>query len=269
MTESTIFRTIKNWSLTAVLGSALTLCPLAAQAVGLSIGAGGTVNLDVGTIDLGCGDLVIDGNLNLDSGTYDNVSAVVINSGGMLNGNSGTINLSGGWSNNGGTTNPGNSQVTFGTDCGANTISVSGNSSFSSMTVQTNNGRQITFEAGSTTSVLDNLIMNGAGDENNSANLLKVRSSSPGNPAFLMVEGNYAINKVDVQDNHASLPGEWINLGLAENFDSIDGPGNLRWFQSGVAAVNSVPIPTLSEWTLALLALLMLGMGMFRTRRLV
>jgi hypothetical protein len=184
-------------------------------------------------MDLGCGDLIVNGTLNLNTGAYTNVDNVVINSGGIINGNSGAINLSGDWTNNGGTTNPGSSQVTFDTACGTDTINVVGDSSFWNLTVQTTTGRQITFEAGSTTTTLGHLIMNGAGDEENPANLLKIRSSSPGNPAYLVVNGTYAINKVDVQDNHATVPGEWIDFGHPEDFDSIDGPGNFRWFRSG------------------------------------
>src|SRR5690606_14263175 len=137
------------------------------------------------------------------------------------------------WSNNGGSTNPGSSQVTFNTDCSSDTINISGNSSFWNLSLQTTSGRQVTFAAGSTTMVDGHLIMNGAGDENNPANLLKIRSSSPGTPAYLLVNGPYAISKVDVRDNHATQPGEWINWGQPEVFDSIDGGGNFRWFRSG------------------------------------
>lgn len=233
MSEAFRIRPMKSWGLITLLVGFTAMAPAFVYAAGMSIGAGSTSSLAAGSIDLGCGDLVIDGTLNMNSGTYNNVASVIINNGGILNGNSGAINLSGNWTNNGGTTNPGSSQVTFNTDCSAGTINVSGNSSFWNLTVQTTTGRQITFEAGSTTTTLGLLTMNGAGDEDNPANLLKIRSSSPGSPAYLVINGSYVINKVDVQDNHATPPGEWVDFGPPEDFDSIDGPGNFRWFRSG------------------------------------
>lgn len=220
-------------TITAVFLTLIAFTPASLFAAGMTIGAGDAFSLDTGSVDLGCGDLIINGELNLDSGTFNNVDNVIINNGGTLNGNSGTINLSGDWTNNGGTTNPGSSQVTFNTDCSSDTINVVGDSSFWNLTLQTTTGRQITFEAGSTTTVNGHLILNGLGDENNPVNLLKIRSSSPGNPAFLIVNGTYVVNQVDVSDNHALLPGEWIDFGPPEDFDSIDGPGNFRWFRSG------------------------------------
>lgn len=201
-------------------------------AAGLTVGAGGTTSLANGSMDLGCGELVVEGTLNLDSGTLNNVDNVIIN-GGTINGGSGVINLSGDWTNNSGTTHPGSSQVTINTDCGSDPVTISGDSTFWNFTMQTGNGRQLNFEAGSNNTFDGHLVMNGAGDENNPANLLKIRSTSAGSPAYIFVNGTYAITRVDVSDNHAQLPGEWIDFGPPEDFDSIDGPGNFRWFRSG------------------------------------
>ena len=202
-------------------------------AAGLTVGAGGTTSLANGSMDLGCGDLVINGTLNLDSGTMKNVDNVVINSGGTFNGGTGLLTLSGNWTNNGGTTNPGSSQVTINTDCGSDAVTVSGDSTFWNFTMQTGSGRQLNFAAGSNNTFNGHLVLNGAGDENNPANLLKIRSTSAGSAAFIFVNGTYAISKVDVSDNHAEFPGEWVDWGYPEDFDSIDGPGNYRWFRSG------------------------------------
>ena len=76
------------------------------------------------------------------------------------------------------------------------------------------------------------MVLNGAGDENNPANLLKIRSTSAGSPALINVNGTYAISKVDVSDDPRSSRW-WIDFGYPEDFDSIDGPGNNRWFRSG------------------------------------
>ncbi len=218
---------------TALSAVLMSLTSVSVFASGLTIGAGGTTSLANGSMDLGCGDLVINGTLNLDSGTLSHVDNVVINGGGVLNGGTGTITMSGNWTNNGGTTNPGSSQVTINTDCGSDAVTVSGDSTFWNFTMQTGSGRQLNFQAGSNNTFNGYLVLNGAGDENNPANLLKIRSTSAGSPAFINVNGTYAISKVDVSDNHAQFPGEWIDFGYPEDFDSIDGPGNNRWFRSG------------------------------------
>ena len=97
---------------------------------GLTIGAGGAASLANGSMDLGCGDLVINGALNLDSGTLSHVDNVVINGGGVLNGGTGTITMSGNWTNNGGTANPGSSQVTINADATTTRVTVSGDWTF-------------------------------------------------------------------------------------------------------------------------------------------
>jgi hypothetical protein len=102
--------------------------------------------------------------------------------------------------------------------------------------MQTASGRQLNFGAGDTNTFNGMLTLNGAGDENNPANLLKIRSTSPGSQAYIFVGGPYAISKVDVQDNSALSPGGWIDFGYPEDFDSIDSGGNARWFRN--SAVN-------------------------------
>ncbi|HKX55994.1 MAG TPA: hypothetical protein VJN01_07835, partial [Xanthomonadales bacterium] len=85
-------------------------------AFGLTIGPNDIYSLAAGTTDLGCGDLIVEGVLNLDSGTFNNVRAVVIQPGGTVNGGTGTINKSGILTNQG-TFNEEDVQVNFIPDC--------------------------------------------------------------------------------------------------------------------------------------------------------
>lgn len=204
-------------------------------AAGITVGSGDTFNLNGGTVNLDCGDLVIEGTFNMGAGgTLNNVGSVIIN-GGAFNGDSGDINLSGDWLNTGGTFNGGTSQVTWNTGCSNATIHVSGDSDFYNLTVQTTTGRTIEFASGSTTRVSGQLTMNGLFP----ANLLQITSSSGGSPAFLIVTGSYTINQVNVRDNHALVPGEWIDFGDPEDFQSIDSGGNSRWFRNGATGPGS------------------------------
>jgi len=220
--------------LVAIAALFLPVAPVMAI-TSLYIPAATTVDLNSGSMDLDCGNLVLDGGtLNMDSGTLYNVGDVIINSG-TINLDSGTIYISGDWSNNGGTVNPGSaSQVTWSTtDCGTPDFSINGNSTFYNVTIQTNSGRMVTFQAGKTTTVNGHLVMNGDASSNFPNNLLKIRSSVNNSQSFLVVTGSYVINQVDVKDNNAQLPGLWIDFGTPASFQSIDSGNNYRWFRSG------------------------------------
>jgi hypothetical protein len=97
------------------------------------------------------------------------------------------------------------------------------------LTVQTVSGRMITFEAGSTTTVNGHLLLTGSYP----GNLLTIRSHIPGTQSFLVVTGTFVVTGVDVADNNAKLPGEWIDFGPPLAFQSIDSGNNYRWFRSG------------------------------------
>jgi transposase InsO family protein len=58
MIEASIIRTTKFFSLATLLGCSMAMLPYTAHAAGMTIGAGNTVNLADGTIDLGCGALI-------------------------------------------------------------------------------------------------------------------------------------------------------------------------------------------------------------------
>jgi hypothetical protein len=211
--------------------SAMAIAPVTA----LYIGPGATEDLNGGSMDLDCGDLVVDGTLNMDTGTLYNVGSVIINSGGTINLDDGTIYVTKDWKNNGGTVNPGaSSLVEWNTKCGTPNVKIIGDSTFFNLTLQTNSGRMLTFEAGATTSVNGHLLLQGGYP----GNLLKIRSHIPGTQSFLIVTGSYLITGVDVADNNANLPGQWIDFGAPIDFESIDSGNNYRWFRSGPGAAT-------------------------------
>lgn len=207
---------------------------------GLTVGSDDVFNLNGAMVDLDCGDLTIEGEFNMGAGgTLNNVGSVIID-GGTLNGDSGTFNVSGDWLNTGGTFDGGTSQVTWNTDCSSATINVSGDNDFYNMTVQTTTGREIQFAAGSTQTFAGHLVMNGTTRAVEGGDLLRI--SSTGGPAFFVVNGTYAIDRVNVSDNHALTPGEWVDFGHPEDFDSIDSGGNSRWFRNAPPGVDSFRI---------------------------
>lgn len=196
-------------------------------AQGITVGSGSALSLGSGQIDLGCGSLII-------------------LSGGQVDGGQGTINLSGNWSNSG-TFDPGSSTVNMadGSGCGS-PVTIAGNTTFHNLVITTNSGRQVNFAAGSTQTVTSALTLAGV-----AGNLLKIRSTTQGSPAFLDLTSTASqnIDYVDVQDNHAT--GLYLASGDPGRFNSVDSGGNLRWF------LNAGPtdIPTLSS--LGMLATLM------------
>ncbi len=197
------------------------------------VDSGDTCNLGGGTLNLECG------NLTLQSGA-------------TLNAGSGDILLSGNWDNQG-TFNRGSSSVVFNDSCGAaTTSSVTGETYFHNLTANTAAAHELQLASGQTQSMANALVLTGAQNQ-----LLKIRSSAPGAPAYFMLAqgGSQTIDYVDVQDNHAPYSGQWLAPNAPEYFNSVNSGGNFRWFRIGLAHQS---IPTLPGLGLVLLAMLML-----------
>jgi hypothetical protein len=198
--------------------------------------SGGTVSLGGGTNDLDCGSLTI-----TNTGTY--------------NGNTGTILLGGNWDNQG-TFNPGTSTVTFTDDCGpATTSTITGSTDFYNFIAITANGHILEFESGETQSILNDLVLQGADGQ-----LLVIRSTVDGSQAFLVLNalGTQTIGYVDVKDNNAAIPGQYLAPGSPAAFNSVDSGNNFRWFLSGGGGGGgATPIPAISGPSLVILLLLL------------
>ncbi|MDX1408244.1 MAG: hypothetical protein R3330_08925 [Saprospiraceae bacterium] len=205
----------------------LACAPGQLAAKGISINAVGSIDLGGGSLDLGCGDLVNNGQLSLGSATLNELRHV--SNAGVINGQSGQVNLSGDWSNSG-TVNAGSSFVGMSDGCGTTASTVSGDTTFYDWSVTTVTGKQLNFTSGNQQDVLNDLVFNGS-----PGGMLTIRSTVPDSPGFLELEqgGSQSIDYVDVMDNHALEPGQWIAPGDADDYNSIDAGGNDRWFGIG------------------------------------
>ncbi len=243
-----------------VLAIAVMLARPVWAAGGINVGAGNDMSLGNALTTLGCGDLTVSGTLHLDSAVLNDTNNAVINSGGQLDGDTGTLNMSGDWSNDG-TFNADTSKVNMNDGCGVSNATIAGSTTFNELKIATANGRQVAFTAGTTQTVNTALTLTGT-----AGNLLKLRSTSDGSPAFLKLAngGSQSISYVDVKDNHAT--GLYLAPGSPASFDSVDSGGNLRWFLNALIPPAVPSIPTLSGFGLLLLTL-SLALGLLWRRR--
>ncbi|MEM1082196.1 MAG: hypothetical protein AAGH65_11500 [Pseudomonadota bacterium] len=229
--------------------------PILAQ--GITIGAGGSFELGSGRIDLGCRSLQINGLLALQSGVASGITDVTVT--GLVEGGIGALSHGGNWTNTG-SINPALSQISITDECGLSSAMIIGDSVFHDWTVQTSSGKQLLFEAGSTQQVSNQLVLTGS-----SGHLLTIRSTLTGPPGFLILgsSGSQFIEFVDVQDNHAILPGQFLAPGLPANYNAIDSGGNFRWFGLPFA------IPALQPGGLFLLIITILAFAVVGFRRAI
>ncbi|GKS94223.1 IPTL-CTERM sorting domain-containing protein [Acidovorax sp. SUPP2825] len=214
------------------LTTALVLCsPAAAQWVfppgsSLDVPAGGQT-------DLGCSALDMQGTLNLNGGTVTVDTDATFSSGSNVTGSNGVISV-GGNLISGGNINTGNNTVVLRDGCDpGNTSQISGNFVFQNLTLSSTTGRTFVLPAGTNITVLGTLTVQGAPGQN-----VQLVSSN----------GTTAV----------------VNLGpnatVVRNFATVTGTVQLG------ALPNLAAIPTLSEYGLMLLSLL-IGMAMFWKRR--
>ena len=227
----------------AALGAAgLLLASSGAEAEGLTIGVGGSVDLGTGILDIGQGDLEVAGTFSAGTEGFD-VRHVDIQSGGVLNGDSALLQVCGDWSNSG-TFNPGTGTVALVDGCLATAI-VSGNTTFGNLDISTTSGRQINFAAFSTQTVTGTLSLLGT-----VGNLLVLRGSGGGTEPFIDVQGTGGGDFVDVDDIDASA-GSPIILGP----NSVKGSNTPGW------ELLSAAVPALGLLGVVILMLLMAGGG--------
>ncbi len=214
------------------LALSLLFAPGFLLAQGIIVGSGGSIDLGGGSISMGCRDLQIDGQLNAGAGTLNDVRHIGFN--GTLNGETGIISLSGDWSNNG-SFDAGASAVNMVDGCSSTSSTVSGNSVFHDWAATTASGRQLNFASGQMQTVTNSVVFNGA-----AGNLLQIRSSVPNDPGFLLLDetGTQNIDYVDVQDNHAPTPGQFMAPGFPQSYNSVDSGGNFRWFGSNTINIT-------------------------------
>jgi hypothetical protein len=187
-----------------------------AAAAGLSIGADSTVQLGDALLALGCDDLLIKPTATLQA-------------------QASTISLAGNWDNRG-TFGAGTGTVLFEDGCVPNLSSIAGSTTFFDLRITTSTGKTVRFEAGVTQKILDGLTLMGA-----PGNLLVIRSSIPGQQAFLDLApaASQLIDYVDVADNGAT------GQDLAPGAHSIDSGNTTGWlFVTPTATATDTPTDT-------------------------
>ncbi len=227
--QSILCSVLQKTLLTVVL---LVAGPSVATAADFQLDNGDSFNLGAGTLNLQCG------NFNLQSGAAFNAAA-------------GNIQLSGDW-NNQGDFSRGTSTVVFNDDCGAaSTSQITGSTHFYNLTAMTTAAHELRLESDQAQKIANALALTGA-----ESGLLKIRSFVAGSTAYLILEegGSQAISYVDVQDNHAITPGQWLARNTPAYFNSVDSGGNNRWFLPGM---NPKAVPTLPALGLVMLLLLL------------
>lgn len=240
------------WRLTRRLAAAgALLCALLSGTLvraDVTIPAGGVINLAGGALDLACTDLIVSGTLVTGLAPITNVRNVLIQSGGVLDAGASTINVGGDWSNNGSFI-AGTSQVNFVDACSSTSL-ISGNTTFNGLGFASSVGKTWTFAPGSTQNVLRLAIQGTAGLP------LQLRSSVPGQIAFINLTGLQSVAHVGVTDLTAS------GLWLAPYLVNEGGSNASRWF----GEPDYARVPALNDSGLLIL-LLLIGAIAARTLR--
>jgi hypothetical protein len=199
----------------------------------VSVPLGGTMNVPAGgSMNLGCTALNVQGAFNVNSGQVSNISNVSIGNTGNLNGGQGALSVSGNWSNSG-TFVPGTGTVIFTDGCASGPIQFAGTTQFNNLTLSSSTGRNFIFPPGSVVTITGTLTLQGTPEQ--PINLL----SAGGQSTFVMASGAQLVS------NNAT--GFYVD-------------------QNGNLIIGPPSIPTLSEYGLILLSLLMAGTALWRGR---
>lgn len=163
----------------------------------------------------------------MDSGQIINADSIGIGVLGVLEGGSGSISVGGNWDNSG-TFIPGTSTVIFADGCSVTPAQLTGNTTFHNLTLISTNGRTFVFPAGSNITVNGTLTLQGA----------------PGLPIQLV-----------------SSSGQAAVIALGPNAQVVRSNANASPNVQIGAISSATAIPTLNEYGLMILALLLASMA--------
>jgi hypothetical protein len=200
------------------------LLPIAQPAAALTIPPGGSLSI-AGTLNLGCTDLIDQGTVSVGTGQIVQAANIDTAASGVLDGGSGTISLGGTWSN-AGTFVPGSSTVIFADACSTGPAQLIGNTVFNNLTLTSTSGRTFVIPAGQLITVNGTLTLQGL----------------PGLPIQLV-------------SSSGQPQSAFITLGPGAQFVSSNAtvtPGVVI----GAASIGAQVIPTLGEYGLFILSLL-------------
>jgi hypothetical protein len=228
-------------------------CALGTANADLNVPAGGSVALLGGSFDLGCSDVLVAGTLSLGGGALTNVRNLTIAPGGSIATGTGTITLAGNWTNLG-AFDAGTGAVRFvdAPSC-ATTGTISGDTTFYSLSFVSTIGKLYRFAAGSTQRITSLLTITGT-----TANPIQLQSGTPGQTAFINLTGAQSMNELAVTDLTAG--GVWLAPYLVNRANTNSA---VRWF----GEPDYARIPTLNGATLLLLLLMLSVFGWLGIRR--
>ena len=184
-------------------------------------------------MDFACTPVQVEGTLNVNSGQFSTSGSLDVACTGVFNGGTGLLSVGGDLTSSG-TFNPGSGTVALTDGCAGNTSQLSGTLVLQNLTLSSTTGRTFVIPAGTNITVLGTLTLQGTPGQS-------IQLVSSGGSTAVITLG----------------PGATVNRTFANV------PGNV---QIGAAAV-ATSIPTLSEYGLMLLALLMGGAAFWHHRR--
>lgn len=205
-------------------------CLLGSAHAQVTVPLGGNISVPPGgNMNIGCNGLIVQGTFNVGSGMAENTGNISINPAGTLNGGAGTLSVNGNWTN-AGTFNAGTGTVVFTDGCAAGPRVLTGTTVFNNLSFISTSGRNFVVPAGANITVNGTLTLQGTPSQ--PINL----TSSSGQTAVITLGASARV----VRDNATSLNVEFVRI-----------PG----------------IPTLSQYGLMLLALLMAAGAVWHQRR--
>lgn len=170
-------------------------------------------------MNLGCNGLIVQGTFNVGDGQAGNTGNVNINPTGTLNGGTGTLTVNGNWTN-AGSFNANAGTVIFTDGCAPGPLTFSGNTMFNNLSFVSTTGQNFVLPAGANITVSGTLTLQGTVSQPLQLN------SSTGQPALITLAPSARLVRANTSLNNVQL------VGLPS-------------------------IPTLSEYGLMLMALLM------------
>lgn len=201
-----------------------------------TIPSGGSFDVPSGaSVDVGCVPVEVEGALNVDSAQFSTSSSLNIAGTGTFNGNGGVLTVGGNLSNSG-TFNASSGNVVLTDGCIGNTSQLSGNLVFQNLTLSSTTGRTFVIPVGTHITVLGTLTLQGASGQN-----IQIVSSG-GGTAVITLGPSATVNQ-----SFASVAGN-VQIG-------------------GFAPPAAASIPTLGEYALLALALLMGLSALWHQRR--
>ena len=194
----------------------------------VEIPVGGVTTVSSGVLDLACTDLIVAGRLEVGSGAVNNVRHVLILPGGVIDGGSGAIRVGGDWTNDGSFV-AGTSSVIFGDGCGVDPAAVNGSTAFFNLTFTSTTGKTWVIEPGTAQQVRGTYTAQGTPTAP-----IQLTNGGGLTPAYIYTSGPRVVDYVTT---------------------SMIGP------------FPPVPVPTLTEWMVVVLGMLVGVIGLRRVRR--